>query len=168
MKNMFKRIMLLSIASLVALNVGTIEPASPSSIASRLKVTGQQWMNALQQYSPNMTPQQKQRLITLTKRTAKLIAVFLVVLGLYAIGKPSREGAEGIPDTSPGLEAVLEREADEVVEVDEPAPTGRERVAEFLRSVRPETKTPTLHEMMEKQKRAREEETTGRKRAHSQ
>jgi len=166
MKNMFKRIMLLSIASLVALNVGTIEPASPSSIASRLKVTGQQWMNALQQYSPHMTPQQKQRLITLTKRTSKLIAVFLVSLvGLYAIGKWSKERTEGIPEAFPSREAFLEEEA----EVGEPAPAKEERVdvKELLRSVRPETQTPTLQEMMERQKRAREEETTGRRRAYS-
>ncbi len=113
MKNIFKRTMLLSIFSLVALNVGTIEPASPSSIASRLKITGQQWMNALQQYSPHMTPQQKQRLITLTKRTAKLIAVFLVVLGLYAIGKRNKERAKGIPEAFPSPEEFLKKEAAE-------------------------------------------------------
>lgn len=167
MKNIFKRTMLLSIFSLVALNVGTIEPASPSSIASRLKITGQQWMNALQHYSPHMTPQQKQRLITLTKRTSKLIAVFLVVLGLYAIGKRSRERAEATVELGVGGETAFEAEA---VEGGKPAEREGERVdvKELLKSVRPETTTPTLQEMMEQQRRAREKKTTGRRRAYSE
>jgi len=164
MKNIFKRTMFLSIFSLVALNVGTIEPASPSSIASRLKVTGQQWMNALQQYSPHMTPQQKQRLITLTKRTSKLIAVFLVVLGLYAIGKRNKaEKAAAAKSEAAFLQELKKAKSDEPA----PAEGGRVDVEELLKSVRPEKQTPTLQEMMEKQKRTREEETTGHRRAYS-
>ncbi len=168
MKNLFKRTMLISIFSLVTLNVGTTQPASPSSIASRLKVTGQQWMNALQQYSPHMTPQQKQRLITLTKRTSKLIAAFLVVLGLYAIGKRRRRRDEGIPKEI--VKPVLEGE--EKVVGDAPAEGEREGeridVEELFKSVRPEEKTLTLQEMMDRQRRAREEATTGHRRAYSQ
>lgn len=175
MKNMFKRSMLISIFSLVTLNVGTAQPASPSSIASRLKLTGQQWMRSLQRYSPNMTPQQKQRLITLTKRTSALIGAFLLALGLYAIRKQSRGKDEapieiGGPERSESVGGDPEAKPapPPFAWSAEPAPAEGESVEELFESVRPATKKLTLKEMMEQQRRAREEAKTGRKRSYSE
>ncbi len=81
MKTVGKQVLLSTIFGLLTLNVGTAESASASDIASRLKTTAREWMSALQKYKPQMTRQEKQRLITLTKRTSALIGAFLLAIG---------------------------------------------------------------------------------------
>ena len=164
MKTVGKQVLLSTIFGLLTLNVGTAESASASDIASRLKTTAREWMSALQKYKPQMTRQEKQRLITLTKRTSALIGAFLLAIGTAyawqrwgrrkaepaqpepAVDEPTLAPDDETPDTpaaAPGEAPVAEEEEAFIEEPGLPTAGQPSPVPGFYAGYVPRTPTPT-------------------------